>query len=972
MTVSTTNNRINQVADGIQLIFIYDYIVNDASHMFPYLDNVLQTAGFTVNGVGNQSGGDVTFDVAPANDVTVTLQRVVPLTQLVDYIPYDPFPAETHEGALDKLTLELQQVSDEISRAIKADVTTPAGTSYTLPVPEAGSFLQWNITEDGFINVHISDLGTFVVTTPYTELFLTAVDAAAARTTLEVYSDTEVYNKAEVYTKAETDGLIQPNSNVPARNVGLTKDVLSQPNTPKAGMSSVIYTGNGTTQDVVSGVDMSTGNFGGLVWIKGRSAATPHRLLDTVRGVTKSLESNSTAIEATEGIGLTAFNVNGFSLGAGANYNANAATFVGWSWQTNQQTSGVTNRNKPYTAHYNADMNFSIVGYEGDGINGHEIPHHLGVTPELIIFKNRTNTGAWIIQSPSFIYEGFLNFDTGALGTDATLGSQFTDLTIRLDSGIYNTAATDNIMYNFASKEGVCKIGTYFGTGAAGNYVECGFKPALVMLKNLTSAENWYIWDTIREDNPIDNAALFPNLSNAEITSATYEFADTGFVLQGSTATNVPNDEYLFMAFAESSIDAAKAITDYPLPTNADELASAQNLLTFANGFSAIGQVDTVEQVAADTLSFGAGHEDKYYYLYRDKDVAYGQSEVRPLVGLTRDDADKYGEQSPSDATLRTTSHHFDYESPSGIVLASSERAGGYYAYNAVNKDFNDIINVVSASWFANATTGNWQYKHIEKRILKSWKMREADTGARTPRLFTIEGSDDGLNWTAIDSTYTGFNYVGNGASLWGDLQDTSANVTAYLYHRINITANNGDASYVGFAELEFNTTIDADYYLIDDAKMFNASDVRIDRVYYGECKTDALGNIISFINYAAAKLQLNEIEVHGKAVFHDDDIQGVMFANAWVNFNGTGTIAILNSFNVSSITDNGIGSYTINFTNAMASAGYAAVGAMSGPDRRVSTIIEDLLTTSFTFSTTTNNVGNQDHDVVSAIVFGD
>jgi len=47
----------------------------------------------------------------------------------------------------------------------------------------------------------------------------------------------------------------------------------------------------------------------------------------------------------------------------------------------------------------------------------------------------------------------------------------------------------------------------------------------------------------------------------------------------------------------------------------------------------------------------------------------------------------------------------------------------------------------------------------------------------------------------------------------------------------------------------------------------------------------------------------------------------------AWVNFNGTGTVAIRASFNVSSITDNGTGDYTVNFTNALPDADYAAIG---------------------------------------------
>lgn len=51
----------------------------------------------------------------------------------------------------------------------------------------------------------------------------------------------------------------------------------------------------------------------------------------------------------------------------------------------------------------------------------------------------------------------------------------------------------------------------------------------------------------------------------------------------------------------------------------------------------------------------------------------------------------------------------------------------------------------------------------------------------------------------------------------------------------------------------------------------------------------------------------------------------------AWVNFNGTGTVAIRASGNVSSITDNGTGDYTVNFTTAMSDANYAS--ALSGTD---------------------------------------
>ena len=54
--------------------------------------------------------------------------------------------------------------------------------------------------------------------------------------------------------------------------------------------------------------------------------------------------------------------------------------------------------------------------------------------------------------------------------------------------------------------------------------------------------------------------------------------------------------------------------------------------------------------------------------------------------------------------------------------------------------------------------------------------------------------------------------------------------------------------------------------------------------------------------------------------------------AKAWVKFNGTGTPAINAAFNVSTITDNGVGDYTVNFTSAMADTNYSVVGTIGTP----------------------------------------
>ena len=119
------------------------------------------------------------------------------------------------------------------------------------------------------------------------------------------------------------------------------------------------------------------------------------------------------------------------------------------------------------------------------------------------------------------------------------------------------------------------------------------------------------------------------------------------------------------------------------------------------------------------------------------------------------------------------------------------------------------------------------------------------------------------------------------------------------------------------------------------------------------------------------------------EAKLASDPQQGV--AKMWVNFTGTGTVAINDSFNVASITDNGTGDYTITFTNAMANANYAIVGEVksSGPSNTrgaEGTQIDDATdpsTTAFRVQTLFGSSGSADGDTfdpprVYFVVFGD
>ena len=101
----------------------------------------------------------------------------------------------------------------------------------------------------------------------------------------------------------------------------------------------------------------------------------------------------------------------------------------------------------------------------------------------------------------------------------------------------------------------------------------------------------------------------------------------------------------------------------------------------------------------------------------------------------------------------------------------------------------------------------------------------------------------------------------------------------------------------------------------------------------------------------------------------------------AWVNFNGTGTVDIRDSFNVSSITDNGTGYYTVNFATAMATANYAvaltcgpAGGASPNPPLvATSNLTADVAPTTggFAIATSTSPTSLADYARVNAVVFG-
>ena len=122
-------------------------------------------------------------------------------------------------------------------------------------------------------------------------------------------------------------------------------------------------------------------------------------------------------------------------------------------------------------------------------------------------------------------------------------------------SGDLNGNSAAYIAYCFHSVDGFSKIGSYTGTGATGNTIVTGFRPAFVMIKQTSSigADNhWNMWDNKR----VEEDMLRANTNSSEFAGpGRIDFLSNGFeMLDSDTSRNTSGGTYIFMAFAEEAL----------------------------------------------------------------------------------------------------------------------------------------------------------------------------------------------------------------------------------------------------------------------------------------------------------------------------------------------------------------------------------------------------------------------------------
>jgi len=150
MSISNTTNKVIYQGDGSTKQFPFSFRIFDETDLVVSLYEIatgIETeltlnSDYTVTINGN-NGGTVIMVTAPSSSYKLIIKRILPLTQETDYVEGDPFPAESHERALDKLTMITQQLNEQLDRTVKVDITQ-TNIETTLPIPDALKFLRWN------------------------------------------------------------------------------------------------------------------------------------------------------------------------------------------------------------------------------------------------------------------------------------------------------------------------------------------------------------------------------------------------------------------------------------------------------------------------------------------------------------------------------------------------------------------------------------------------------------------------------------------------------------------------------------------------------------------------------------------------------------------------------------------------------------------------------------------------------------
>ena len=200
MTISTTASRISYNGNGVTTVFSFPYrflangdiVVVSVSAAGVETVKTL-TTDYTVSGAGDDAGGSVTMLVAPASGTRLVIYRDTEVVQETDYITGDAFPAESHERALDRLTMILQEKTPGAAgatRAIQIPIGDPGTVVTTLP-PSIARLDKFLVFDEATGSVEVSS---------FTQTTVADTIAAVDLTSGNYLEIVNVYNKNQSVT----------------------------------------------------------------------------------------------------------------------------------------------------------------------------------------------------------------------------------------------------------------------------------------------------------------------------------------------------------------------------------------------------------------------------------------------------------------------------------------------------------------------------------------------------------------------------------------------------------------------------------------------------------------------------------------------------------------------------------------------------------------------------------------------------
>lgn len=159
MTVTQQASKTVYAGDGVKTEFFVPFVFYDAEDLVVIkVENdgseLIQKLQVDYTVYGGAQNGAVTMTIAPTSQERVVIIRDIAFEQPIDYRSNDPFPAETHERGLDRLTLLCQQLDERLSRTFA--LSQGSGSDPTLPAVTAGAFIGWNAAGDGLENKTIT------------------------------------------------------------------------------------------------------------------------------------------------------------------------------------------------------------------------------------------------------------------------------------------------------------------------------------------------------------------------------------------------------------------------------------------------------------------------------------------------------------------------------------------------------------------------------------------------------------------------------------------------------------------------------------------------------------------------------------------------------------------------------------------------------------------------------------------------